>query len=250
MRAAFGFTLTPPGAQAPVAMKLVATLLRPLKARAMRATFVPTRPPGAGDARPHEAAAPPSDVGDAEQNGHAVTGVSCWLFPQVVLLDCDVRDKRELLDVAASTLERFHGVSAAPVARALWRRESAVTTGLGEGVAVPHARIGGISEPVTLLIRTLRPIAYGAPDRKPVTQLFVILVPEEGDPDEHLRLLANVAQLFSQPAFRERIAAATDMRSARRAFEEFADAIVDETSPPPVSDAERASARRSRRRSG
>jgi PTS system nitrogen regulatory IIA component len=217
----------------------------------MRASFVPTRPPAdAGDRRTTEQTTTAGEQDESNDNGsgHAVSGVSQWLFPQVVLLDCDIRDKRELLDLAASTLERFHGVAAAPVARALWRRESAVSTGLGEGVAVPHARIGGISEPVTLLIRTLRPIPWSSPDRKPVSQLFVILVPDEGDPDEHLRLLANVAELFSQPAFRERVGAATDMRSARRAFEEFAGAIGEYPSLPPlsrVSDAASASEHRS-----
>jgi len=185
--------------------------------------------------------------------GRRAHPVSRWLFPQVVLLDSDVRDKREVLDLAASTLERFHGVDAAPVARALWRREAAVTTAIGEGVAVPHGRIDGIVEPVTLLIRTKKPIPYGAPDRKPVSQLFVILVPAEGDPDEHLRLLADVAELFSQPAFRERIAAAADTRAVLRAFEEYADAIggdTAESAPSTISVPAQASARRPRSRPG
>ncbi len=188
--------------------------------------------------------------------GRSTHPISRWLFPQVVLLDCDARDKREVLDLAASTLERFHGVDAAPVARALWRREGAVSTAIGAGVAVPHARIEGIAEPVTLLIRTGKPIPYGAPDRKPVSQLFVILVPAEGDPDEHLRLLADVARLFSQTAFRERIAAAADTRAALRAFEEYADSIGSDTiesapaSSAPISDRAKASARRSRSRPG
>jgi PTS system nitrogen regulatory IIA component len=207
--------------------------------------------PAPGDA-PYVTLAPPTDPRrsatergpDGDDDPPAVAGVSRWLFPQVVLLDCDVRDKREALDLAASTLERFHGVDAAPVARALWRRESAISTALGHGVAVPHARIGGISEPVTLLLRTRRPIPYGAADRKPVSQLFIILVPADGDPDEHLPLLANVATLFCQPAFRERIASASDTRRARRAFDEFAHAIDEAASapePPRVNGAARAS---------
>ena len=239
-------------------MKLVSTFLKPFKPHAARSTFVPTRPPnGARDSRRSVAEGPPPapEAGsDGHDQGSNVTRVSRWLFPQVVLLDCDVRDKREVLDLAAATLERFHGVPAAPVARALWRREAAVATAIGEGVAVPHARIGGIAEPVTLLIRTLRPIPYGAPDRKPVSQLFVILVPAEGDADEHLRLLANVAELFSQPAFRERVASAADTRAACRAFAEFADEIVDDATvagtaaPTVISGPAAASARRSRSR--
>jgi len=191
--------------------------------------------------QPHDAQRP------AGRRTHAI---SRWLFPQVVLLDCDARDKREVLDLAASTLERFHGVDAAPVARALWRREGAVSTAIGDGVAVPHARIERIAEPVTLLIRTAKPIPYGAPDRKPVSQLFVILVPADGDPDEHLRLLADVAGLFSQPAFRERIASAADTRAALHAFEEYAESIgadaVEPAAASRINDPAKASARRFR----
>jgi nitrogen PTS system EIIA component len=240
-------------------MKLVSTLIKPFRRKAVRATQAPAPiapasqlAVAAPDSRSSEPSSPPRAAG---RRGFEA-GISRWLFPQVVLLDCDVRDKREVLDLAASTLERFHGVDAAPVARALWRREAAVSTALGEGVAVPHGRIDGIAEPVTLLIRTRRPIPYGAPDRKPVSQLFVILVPADGDADEHLRLLANVAQLFSQPAFRERVASAADTRAALRAFEEYADSIIGDAADAPtmpprrVSEPARASARRSRSRSG
>ena len=230
-------------------MKLVASILQPFKQRAMRASFVPARD-GASDPQASEEGAAASTDADEVNRADcgAPPGTSRWLFPQVVLLDCDARDKTEVLDVAAATLERFHGVDAAIVARALWRREAAVTTALGHGVAVPHARIDGIAEPVTLLIRTRHPIAYEAPDRKPVTQLFVIVVPADGDANEHLRLLANVARIFSQPEFRERIAAAADMRATRRAFEEFARTIAHADAPDvaPISGERSAFSRRSR----
>ena len=93
---------------------------------------------------------------------------------------------------------------------------------------------------------TLSGRCHGAPDRKPVTQLFVILVPADGDPDEHLRLLANVAELYSCPIFRERMAKAPDMRAIRKAFEESAEAIGRSTNS--VSAPASASARRSRTR--
>lgn len=237
-------------------MKFV-SLIKPFRRNVVRVTpasspVMPAKMPDAA-ATNSQSSALPDPPRAAGRRAHAI---SRWLFPQVVLLDCDARDKREVLDLAASTLERFHGVDAAPVARALWRREGAVSTGIGGGVAVPHARIDGIAEPVTLLIRTDKPIPYGAPDRKPVSQLFVILVPAEGDPDEHLRLLADVAQLFSQPAFRDRIASAADTRAALRAFEEYADSIAGDTVEPApaassrISVPAKASARRSRFRPG
>jgi PTS system nitrogen regulatory IIA component len=212
-------------------MKFV-SLIKPFRRNVVRVT------PAASPVMPAPVAVaaltdpPPASRDDPRAAGRRARPISRWLFPQVVLLDCDARDKREVLDLAASTLERFHGVAAAPVERALWRREAAISTAIGEGVAVPHARIEGIVEPVTLLIRTAKPIAYGAPDRKPVSQLFVILVPAEGDPDDHLRLLADVAQLFSQSAFRDRIAAAADTRAVLRAFEEYAGAIAEDALEP------------------
>jgi nitrogen PTS system EIIA component len=140
------------------------------------------------------------------------------LVPQVVALDLDVRGKIALLEAAAKLLEPSCRCGAEPIFRALHRREQAGSTGVGHGLAIPHGRIPGIEQPLTLFVRTRSPIRFGAPDGKPVPEFFVILVPAEGPPETHLQLLCGVAELFSQPAFRATLAGAANAAAVTAAF--------------------------------
>jgi PTS system nitrogen regulatory IIA component len=83
-------------------------------------------------------------------------------------------------------------------------REKLGSTGLGDGIAIPHCRVGHCAEPLGALITLEEPIAFDAPDDKPVDLLFVLLVPKEAH-QQHLDILANVARLFSQADFCKRL---------------------------------------------
>ena len=131
--------------------------------------------------------------------------VASWLQPEGIYLDVPLRDSLHALEFIAGMIAAHHDLDQAPVFRALSRREQAGSTGLGGGFAVPHARIPGIERPLTLLVRASRPIDFKAPDHDPVWLMLAILVPEHGDRDDHLKLLALVAELFSDPRFRARI---------------------------------------------
>jgi PTS system nitrogen regulatory IIA component len=143
--------------------------------------------------------------------------VSRFLSCDDIVLDVNVRDKKEALEEAALAVETRHHLNRAPIFRALRRRELSGSTGLGHGIAVPHARIVGISEPIVLLARTKLPIRFGAPDRKPVSVLFVILVPELATED-HLEILATVARMFGDAGFRNRVSAATESAAIHELF--------------------------------
>lgn len=151
--------------------------------------------------------------------------ISRFLSHDDVVLDLDVPDKTRALEEAALLVADRHRINHAPVFRALWRREQSGSTGLGHGIAIPHARIAGISEPIVLLVRTKLPIKFGAPDREPVSVLFVILVPEDAN-EEHLRILATASELFSDPAFRDRLLAATEPAAVQRLFGEWPRAMA------------------------
>ena len=146
--------------------------------------------------------------------------VTRYLSSDDVVVGLDVADKRGALEAAASMVERRHYINREPVLRALWRREEIGSTGLGHGIAVPHARIPGISEPIVLLMCTKRPLVFGAPDHKPVSVLFVILVPEEAT-DQHLQILATVSKMFSDKDFRDRLEAADEPAKIQRLFGEW-----------------------------
>lgn len=149
--------------------------------------------------------------------------ISRLLSPENVVLGLNVPDKKRALEEAAALVESRHHLEHAPVFRALWRREQSASTGLGHGVAVPHARIAGISEPIMLLVRPKLPIKFGAPDHQPVSVLFVILVPEHAN-DEHLQILGTVSEMFADKRFRERLDAATEPAAIQRLFSEWSTA--------------------------
>lgn len=148
-----------------------------------------------------------------------IARIAAWLQPRDILFDVDVRDRAQALEVAAAAISRVaDGIDPAPVSRALWRREQTGSTALGEGLAIPHARIAGVARPTTLFIRTRRPVSFDAPDGKPVSQLLVIVVPEEGAQEDHLQLLALVSQLFSDCDFRAQLDAAPNATAAADVF--------------------------------
>lgn len=136
--------------------------------------------------------------------------VAAWLQPEEIHLDIPLRDVRHALEFIADAIGVHHGLEAAPIFRALSRREQAGSTALGGGFAMPHARIHGIERPLTLLVRASRPIEFKAPDRDPVSLMLAILVPEHGHRDDHLKLLGLVAELFSNPSFRARMDTGAD----------------------------------------
>ena len=91
-------------------------------------------------------------------------------------------------------------------------RERLGSTGLGGGIAIPHCRAEHCEQPLGALLSLAEPIDYEAPDDQPVDLLFALLVPEEAE-QAHLDLLAEVARLFSEPDFCQRLRDASDDRA-------------------------------------
>jgi nitrogen PTS system EIIA component len=96
-------------------------------------------------------------------------------------------------------------------------RERLGSTGLGKGVALPHGRIQGISQPLGALLTLTDGIEFDAIDNQPVDLLFALLVPAEST-DEHLQILAQLAERFSQPVFCEKLRAAEDSDTCAALF--------------------------------
>lgn len=111
-----------------------------------------------------------------------------------VRTDLAPRDKDELIDQLALLLA--DGGDASLVRDALRARERLGGTGLGHGVAIPHGRSGAIEHASAAFVRLVRPIDFGADDGMPVDLVAVLLVPAHFT-DQHLKLLAELAELFS-----------------------------------------------------
>lgn len=149
---------------------------------------------------------------------NAPFAIAGWIRPEDILLDVDVRDGRHALELIASAIGRTHGIDPASIARALERREQVGSTALGDGFAIPHARIAGIDRPLTLFMRTRTGIDFRASDAKPVSDLLAILVPASGEKQDHLQLLALICQLFSDKGFRAQLDGAEDAATAAGLF--------------------------------
>ena len=123
---------------------------------------------------------------------------------QNVVLDLDVSSKKRVFEHAGLLFENNQNVARSQVFDSLFAREKLGSTGLGQGIAIPHGRIKGLKEAVGAMIRMREPIPFDAPDGQPVNLIFVLLVPERAT-DLHLQILSELAQMFSDQAFREQL---------------------------------------------
>lgn len=137
-----------------------------------------------------------------------------------VLLDLDVSDKKALFPAVAKLWQARHELVAEKIVNSLNAREELGSTGLGEGVAIPHARIDGLDKAVAAVVRTKMPIAFDAPDGKPVVSFFMLLVPSEAT-EQHLQILAEVAAMFSDEKFRVRLGTIKSQEEMYTLFSEW-----------------------------
>ena len=126
-----------------------------------------------------------------------------------VRLDLDVSNKTQLLEQVAALLATRHGLSKTFILESLTAREQLGSTGVGHGVAIPHARMNQCAVPASAFVRTKVAIPFDAPDGKPVSLVFLLLVPEQAT-EQHLRVLSELAQMLSDRELREKLSTDTD----------------------------------------
>jgi PTS system nitrogen regulatory IIA component len=160
------------------------------------------------DLRENCATAPHADAGGSQEN--SVAGL---LALEDILLDDDATTRGHVFVRVATLIGARYGLREDDVVAGLVEREELGSTALGQGVALPHARLKGLTRPIAAFIRPRLAIPFDAPDGKPVSSVLVLLVPE-GATDAHLELLAQAASMFCDKAFRDRLrtcAAAPDI---------------------------------------
>jgi PTS system nitrogen regulatory IIA component len=127
---------------------------------------------------------------------------------QNVLVDLEIGSKKRLFEQVGLLFENNHQIARSQVFDSLFAREKLGSTGLGRGIAIPHGRVKSLKEALGALVRTQQPIPFDAPDGQPVELIFVLLVPDRAT-DLHLQILSELAQMFSDKPFRDRMRAAT-----------------------------------------
>ena len=116
------------------------------------------------------------------------------LKPNLVFLDVEAASKKQALEEVAEVSAPLTGCEHQAVFDALIEPERLGTTGIGKGVAIPHARLPGLKDLFCAFMRT-KPLDFESIDGKPVDLIFFLLVPEESGAD-HLKALARISKLL------------------------------------------------------
>ena len=127
-----------------------------------------------------------------------------FLDRNAISLRVSAANKRQALAVVAEIAARNLGLEAGVILDALAEREQAGSTGVGYGVAAPHARLEGLSRMRGVFVRLEQPVEFDAVDDKPVDLIFALFAPKDAGAD-HLRALARVSRLLRQAEAREQL---------------------------------------------
>jgi PTS system nitrogen regulatory IIA component len=139
------------------------------------------------------------------------------LAEENIVLDLDATSKKRVFEKAGLLFENNQGIARSTVFDSLFAREKLGSTGLGQGIAIPHGRIKGLKEARGAFLRLAAPVAFDSPDGKPVSLLFVLLVPEQAT-EQHLQILSELAERFSDRNCREALYSADSADAVRRIF--------------------------------
>ena len=140
----------------------------------------------------------------------ALTG---FLSADRIQLNVAASSKKRMLEVLSVLLSRHQApLDRHTVFQVLNERERLGSTGIGNGIALPHGRLNGISEPQAAVLRLRQGLDFDAVDDQPVTLVIGLVVPADAT-EQHLKILASLAQAFSEEEHRSRILEAQDIDS-------------------------------------
>lgn len=134
-----------------------------------------------------------------------------------IVLDLEATSKKRVFEQAGQLFEAQLGIARAQIFDSLFAREKLGSTGIGQGIAIPHGRIKGLKQAAGAFFRLGAPVPFDSPDGRPVNLLFVLLVPEQAT-EEHLQILSELAQRFAERSFRDALNAAGDNAAILQLF--------------------------------
>ncbi|WP_261802161.1 fructose-specific PTS transporter subunit EIIC [Streptomyces sp. ISID311] len=172
-----------------------------------------------GDGDPAGVGEPAGDKAPAGDGDQVLSG---YLTEQTVRTQLAAGEKeaaiREMAELAAGTGKV---ADVAELVRVALAREAQGTTGLGEEIAIPHAKTDAVTAPVVGFARSADGIDWGSPDGTPAKLVFLIAVPEAAAGDEHLRILALLSRKLMDTGFRARLQGAEDKAAILRTLGEI-----------------------------
>ncbi|MGZ6211200.1 MAG: PTS sugar transporter subunit IIA [Candidatus Binataceae bacterium] len=142
------------------------------------------------------------------------------LSPDMVLPELKGNTKPEVLHELADSLASKHReIASSALSAVLAERERLGSTAIGDGIAIPHGKLAGVSSIIGVFGRHVRGVDFDSLDGGP-THLFFLLVAPEDSASLHLKALARVSRLMKDPAFRERLSSAPDAAEIFRLIKE------------------------------
>ncbi len=142
------------------------------------------------------------------------TDLSAFLQGGAILPYVDAASRKQAIHLLCEALSVATKIPARRIEEAVMERERLGSTGVGEGVAIPHARLDGIDGPVGGFARLASGVDFEAIDERPCDLIFMLLAPQS-DGAEHLRALAQVSRVFRQPGVRDRLRTATTIEAVK-----------------------------------
>lgn len=123
--------------------------------------------------------------------------ISSLLSTERIFTDAEISSKKRLLELIADKAANELDLPKSQIFNQLLERERLGSTGLGQGFAVPHARLENLQQTHACFFKLDEAVKYDAADQIPVDLIFVIFIPEAST-EEHLQILASLARIFSQ----------------------------------------------------
>ena len=131
------------------------------------------------------------------------------ISPEAVLRSLKPKSRKQLLQELSARAARISGLPERDIFDVLWQREQLGSTGLGQGVAIPHGKLGGLKQMVGLFAQLSEPVEFDAVDGEPVDIVFLLLAPEGAGAD-HLKALARISRLLRERGSVEKLRASND----------------------------------------
>ncbi|HPF24899.1 MAG: PTS sugar transporter subunit IIA [Hyphomonas sp.] len=142
------------------------------------------------------------------------TDLTSLLEGGVILPSFEASSRKQAIHALAEALAEATGLGPRQIEDAVMERERLGSTGVGEGVAIPHARVDGLEKPVGGFMHLVSGVDFEAIDERPCDLIFMLLAPKSAGAD-HLRALAQVSRVFRQPAVRDALRAAKTEEAVR-----------------------------------
>lgn len=140
-----------------------------------------------------------------------------FLRRELILYGLSSKKKEEVLEEISASIAEVVGLDKDLIYETLMERERLGSTGVGEGIAIPHGKIGQLKSPVVAVAISREGIEFGAIDNKPVKIFVTLLTPEE-PPTTHLGLLARLARILKSQEFQRQVLSAEDSEEIYKLF--------------------------------